>query len=270
MQKFTRKERIIYLTALFTKNPGILYPLNDFCSMFGSARSSISEDISMIDETFRKNGMGEIKTKPGKNGGVKYIPFMNLQGENEFLKNTCELLKDPMRILPGGYIYMIDVLLEPEKLKKIGSILASRMSHLNPDYIVTAETKGISVALAVADIFKKPIVIAGRHGKLTEGSIVTVNYLSGSTKKLQTISISKRAIKPKSNVIVIDDFISGGGTVKAICDMMAEFESKVLSVGCVISTKYPEKKKVADFISLFTLEEVDEENQNIRLFPHFR
>ena len=115
-----------------------------------------------------------------RNGGATYLPFLDNVQEKEFLDRTAQILCDPGRILPGGYIYTIDVLLNTETLNPIGAALASRFFEQKIDYIVTAETKGISVALAVANVLKKPVVIARRDTKITEGSIVTINYLSGT------------------------------------------------------------------------------------------
>lgn len=268
MDKLTRKERIVFLTMEFIKNAGRIYSLNEFCRLLNCAKSTISEDLQIIKNAFFKSGQGEIIIKPGQKGGVKYMPFMNLELEREFLKKTAQIFCDKNRILPGGFIYTTDVLLNTDTLKPIGEILASRFNHLDIDYIVTAETNGISVAIAVAQVLKKPVVIARKLSKTIEGSIVTINYLSGTTRKLQTISIAKRAMRPKTKAIIIDDFISGGGTVRAISDMANEFDVSVIGIGCVISTMYPEKKKIKGFESLFTLYEVDEENQIIRLLPN--
>ncbi|MEZ4357465.1 MAG: pur operon repressor [Eubacteriales bacterium] len=268
MDKLTRKERIVFLTTEFIKNAGRVYSLSEFCQLFSCAKSTLSEDLQIIKNAFSKGGQGELLIKPGKNGGVKYMPFMNMDFEKEFLENTAKVFCDKNRILPGGFIYITDVLLNTDTLKPIGEILASRFRHLHIDYIVTAETNGISVALSVAQVLKKPVVIARRLSKIIEGSIVTINYLSGTTRKLQTISIAKRAMLPKKKALIIDDFIAGGGTVRAISDMVNEFDVSVEGIGCVISTMYPEKKKVKGFESLFTLYEVDEENQIIRLLPN--
>lgn len=94
---------------------------------------------------------------------------------------------------------------------------------------------------------------------MTEGSVVTLNYLSGSSKRLQTMSLSKRAVKEGQRALVIDDFIAGGGTLRAIFEMMKEFSITVVGCGVAIATKIPIKKRVENYKSIITLEEINEE-----------
>ena len=46
-----------------------------------------------------------------------------------------------------------------------------------------------------------------RENKVTEGSTVSINYVSGSTNRIQNMSLPKRAIKSGSKCIFIDDFM---------------------------------------------------------------
>ena len=46
--------------------------------------------------------------------------------------------------------------------------------------MITVEAKGIPLAMAVARLFDKPLVVARKESKMMEGSVVTLNYLSGS------------------------------------------------------------------------------------------
>ena len=47
----------------------------------------------------------------------------------------------------------------------------TRFADRNPDYIMTVETKGIPLAVMVARAFNKPLVIARRDSKVTEGFV---------------------------------------------------------------------------------------------------
>jgi len=180
---------------------------------------------------------------------------------------TAKKLSEPQRILPGGFIYTIDILLNAEYADKMGAILAKRFWDTKPDFIVTAETKGIPLAISVARAMGKPLAIARRDSKITEGSVVTINYLSGSSRRLQSMSLSKRAVHEGQKALVIDDFIAGGGTVKALCDMMKEFSITVIGCGAAIAMSKPEKKRVESYVSLFILDYVDEEKGVISLNP---
>ena len=56
---------------------------------------------------------------------------------------------------------------------------------------MTIATKGISLAYAVANYLNVPVVIVRRNNKVTEGPTVSINYVSGSTKRIQTMVFRK-------------------------------------------------------------------------------
>lgn len=261
----SRKERICAICSIICQNPNKLYPLSHFCKMFGAAKSTVSEDISIIKNSFDHTGRGKIEVAFGVNGGVYYVPYVERALYPAYLSATCEKLKDGSRILPGGYIYTADLFLNAEHVDEMATILWNLFADTDPDFIITVETKGIPLAFTVSKLFNKPLVVARRESKLTEGSVVTINYLSGSSRRLQTMSLSKRAVKEGQKALIIDDFIAGGGTVRALFDLMKEFDVAVCGCGVAIETQKPEKKCVDDFKSLFTIKEIDEGNQIIRV-----
>jgi purine operon repressor len=147
----------------------------------------------------------------------------------------------------------------------IGEVLASCFVEKRPDYVVTVETKGIPPAFMTARALGVPIVICKHDSRVTEGSSVSINYVSGSTKNIRTMSLSKRSMAPESKVIIIDDFMKGGGTARAIINLMKEFNAEVLGIGVVVATKEPEVKLVDDYVSLIDLVDIDEVKDTIKL-----
>ena len=89
---------------------------------------------------------------------------------------------------------MNDLLFAPQLLTRIGEIIMQRTKTLVPEYIMTVESKGIPLALATARAFNVPMVMARKQARITEGPAVSISYLSGSTKKIQSMSLPKRAM----------------------------------------------------------------------------
>ena len=62
---------------------------------------------------------------------------------------------------------------------------------------MTVETKGISPwGLSAAKAFNIPMVMARKEARITEGPAVSISYLSGSTKKIQSMSLPKKGPAP--------------------------------------------------------------------------
>lgn len=82
------------------------------------------------------------------------------------------------------------------------------------------------------------------------------------------MSMSKRAIRPGAKVIVIDDFMRGGGSVTGISEMINEFGGSVVGVGVAISSKEPVKKRVSEYTAIVYLGNVDESSKMIDVSPN--
>ncbi len=267
MEKWRRSERVSVITKCLLENPNKLLSLNYFTNLFQSAKSSISEDISIIRDTFQKFGYGKIETLTGAGGGVMFYPEIKPEDKNEFIKAIAMRLQDPKRILPGGFIYMADIIFDARVAQKVGEIFAQHFMAEAPQYVVTMETKGIPPALMTAKALNVPLVVIRDGSRVTEGTSVSLNYVTGSSKQIRTMTLSRRALPLESRVVIIDDFMKAGGTAKGMVDLLSEFKSHVLGIGVLVDTGFPERKLVSNYCSLLKLLSVDEQNKRIAVEP---
>ena len=267
MDKLQRNERIAVLVKMLTDSPGKIFTLGHFTEIFGSAKSTISEDIEIIENILNRYELGTIETIAGASGGVRLVPLPSNNRQTQVVSSLCRDLSLKERILPGGYLYMLDIIFNPEKVAEIGQIFAAQFFSKGIDYVITVETKGIPLAFMTAKLLNVPLVIVRHYSEVTDGASVNINYISGSSKKNQTMVLSLKALKRNSKLLFIDDFMKGGGTAKGIVDLAREFDCKVVGFGVMIETVEPEKKLVEDYFSLLTLAGVDEENGVINITP---
>jgi purine operon repressor len=267
MDKLQRNERIAVMTKILSDSPGKIFTLGSFSEMFGSAKSTISEDIDLVQKLLNKFDLGSIETISGASGGVRFIPILSAQKTNDILAEMSKELSKKERLLPGGYLYMLDIIYDPHKVSEIGMVFASHFFQSDFDYVVTVETKGIPLALMTAKLINRPLVIVRHYNEATDGASVNINYISGSSNKLQTMVLSLKALKRNSRLLFIDDFMKGGGTAKGIIDLAKEFECEVGGIGILIETTEPSKKLVDNYFSLLTLDNVDSNNGTIDIRP---
>ncbi len=259
MSKAKKTERIVALAKYLTDQPSRLFSLGRFCDEFAMAKSTLSEDIQIVRESFEFFDMGEVETVAGASGGVRYLPKYAPDKARDFLSHLAARLSEPGRIITGAYIYMSDILFDPAIAKVLGEIIYQRMApRYKPDYIMTVETKGIPLALMTARAFGVPLVTARRDSRVTEGSSVSINYLSGSTRRIQAMSLPRRALPQGAGVIIVDDFMKAGGTAKGMVDLANEVGARVLGTCVLMSTKEPFAKMVKDYTALLSLNQVDE------------
>ena len=264
--KFKRTERIGAIVKILSDNPNKIYTLSYFTEKFNAAKSTISEDLLVVKNVFEKLELGKVITISGAAGGVKYIPKTSKSENEEFLMDLCKKISDPSRLLSGGFLYLIDLIYDPSIASKIGKIFASNIDYSEADYVVTMETKGIPMALMTAKAMNLPLVIIRKDIKVSEGPTLSMTYVSGKSK-VESMSLPRKALKPGSKVILIDDFMRGGGTIKGMMNLMSEFGAEVIGSGVFISTTTPEDKMVQDYISLIQL---DVDGEKITVEPNLK
>jgi len=267
MQKFQRNERISALQRILYDSPGKIFTLGHFTEMLGCAKSSVSEDIDIIRGSLEKQGIGTIETIPGASGGVRFVPLASQDFILKLAENLSTRLSGRERILPGGFIYMLDIIYDPEIVSDIGRVFAAYFYDKGIDYVITVETKGIPLAFMTARYMNVPLVVVRHYNEETDGASVNISYVSGSSRKMQTMVLPLRSIKRNSRLLFVDDFMKGGGTAKGLLELAREFECEVAGIGVLIQTAEPSKKLVDSWYSILTLRNVNEESGLTEIGP---
>jgi len=122
---------------------------------------------------------------------------------------------------------MIDELAKPYKNKKI-------------DKIVGIDARGFLLASALAYKLKTGIAIIRKKGKLPSKTISRQYALEYGSN---TIEMHEDAILPGEKILLIDDVLATGGTMKAAVEMVKELKGKIISIDFLIELSYLNGKK---------------------------
>ena len=234
MDKIKRTERVIVMTRVLCGMPNQIIPFGRFCEMFDLAKSSVSEDVAMIQKATRDWNLGDVETVTGAAGGGRFRPRVADGEALAFVKTLCEKLNAPDRMLPGGYLYLSDLLADPEMVRQIGTILAGPYYNRGIDFVLTMETKGIPVATMTAVALNVPLVIARRASKVYEGSAVNISFPDGKGG-IETMSLARRAVQSGQRTLIVDDFMRHGGTARGMITLMSEFGVSVVGLAFVLA-----------------------------------
>lgn len=134
--------------------------------------------------------------------------------------------QDMMPLLYDGKIFhdLIDMIVDHYKGIKV-------------DYVAGLESRGLMLASAVAYAFKCGFVPIRKAGKLPR-EVIGINY--GTEYSQDKVEIQTDAIKPGSNVLIIDDLIATGGSLKAAVDLIKKVGGNVVDL-CVLREVKPLK-----------------------------
>ena len=98
--------------------------------------------LPLLSELFKLRGIGILETIPGAAGGARFIPSMEEYEAREFIEEMTAELSEQDRLLPGGYVYLSDLLGRPDVLRKVGRVIARQYIDKQIDAVMTVATKG--------------------------------------------------------------------------------------------------------------------------------
>lgn len=156
---------------------------------------------------------------------------------------------------PGILFRDITTLLKDRKaFARAVDLIAGKFSKSKIDYVVGVEARGFIFGGALALKLHLGFIPVRKKGKLpgkTKG--ITYNLEYGS----DTLEIHADALKPKDKVLIIDDLLATGGTVKAVADLLEAQGAKIIGIAFVIELmdlKGREKLKKYPIVSLVKFE----------------
>ncbi|HEV8354531.1 MAG TPA: pur operon repressor [bacterium] len=259
--KLRRGERMVVMAHHLLAAPHRLFSLGTFVELLNAAKSTISEDLGFMRAAFERFHLGRIETIAGAAGGVRYLPYHGRDRIRALVEDLCTQLRDPARVLPGGFLYTADLIATPQYAAAVGEAFATFFAESRPDIVLTMEVKGIPLALMTARAFDVPLVTVRRGANVTDGPTVSVNYLTGSSRTVQSMTLPLRAVKPGARVVFIDDFLRAGGTARGVVELMREFQAQVVGVGVFIETAIPAEKVIDRYVSLIKFEGLAESGE---------
>lgn len=76
-----------------------------------------------------------------------FTPSISEAEARTIVEDLCQRLSESDRILPGGYIYLSDLLSTPKILQNIGRIIANAFKGQKVDAVMTVATKGVPLRM---------------------------------------------------------------------------------------------------------------------------
>ena len=140
-------------------------------------------------------------------------------------------VEDYIRSIPDfpapGIIFrdVTSILQSAEGLKLSIDELVKKLEGVEFDVIAGAESRGFIFGMPIAYLLNKPFVPIRKAGKLPCETVSKTYDLEYGTA---TIEIHKDAITPGMKVVLLDDLIATGGTIKAAAELVEELGGEVV------------------------------------------
>jgi len=154
-------------------------------------------------------------------------------------------LKTKIRRIPefkGVVFWDITPLLKDKSaFKETIDKLAEHYRGKDIDAIVSNEARGFIIGAALAYALGVGFVPVRKKGKLPS-KCIELTYQKEYEK--DTIEMHADALKKGDKVLIIDDLLATGGTVKANIDLVEKIGGKIVGLGFLIELEYLEPRKL--------------------------
>lgn len=128
--------------------------------------------------------------------------------------------------------------------------MAARYEDQDIDLVLGVEARGFLIGAPLALKLNKGFVPVRKQGKLP-GDILTQNYdLEYGTS---TLEIHKDAIQKGQKVLIVDDLLATGGTVKATVDLVEELGGDIVEVAFLMELDFLNGREKLEDYDVFSL-----------------
>ncbi len=142
-------------------------------------------------------------------------------------------VEDYIRTIPDfpepGILFrdVTSVVQDADGLKLAIDEMVKLLDGVDCDVIAGAESRGFIFGMPIAYLLHKPFVLIRKAGKLPCETVSETYDLEYGTA---TIEIHKDAIKPGQKIVLVDDLIATGGTMKAAAHLVEQLGGEVVKM----------------------------------------
>jgi adenine phosphoribosyltransferase len=157
-----------------------------------------------------------------------------------------EELKQKIRDIPDfphkGIVFkdITPLLNDPRTFRRAIDAMAHQYVGRHIDLVVGIEARGFIIGAALAYVLNSGLIPLRKPGKLpflTHRMSYTLEY--GSAE----LEIHRDAIKPGQRVIIVDDLLATGGTMRASVELVKNLEAEIVGVAFLVELGFLEGRK---------------------------
>lgn len=152
-----------------------------------------------------------------------------------------EELKKKIRDIPDfpkkGILFkdITTLLSDPVSYHRAVDMIAGQYEGTKVDLVVGIEARGFVMGAALAYKMNAGVILVRKPGKLPYKTHKTIYELEYGTDQLE---IHQDAIRPGQRVLVADDLLATGGTMKAVLELVQKLEGNVVGAAFLVELAF--------------------------------
>jgi adenine phosphoribosyltransferase len=171
------------------------------------------------------------------------------------MRSATERLKKSVRDIPDfpkpGIVFKdITPILQDGQLFRLAiTLFSDRYQRKTIDQIVAIDARGFLFASALAYVLGTGISLVRKKGKLPHKTIEASYDLEYGSN---TVEMHVDALKKGQRVLIVDDVLATGGTMKAAIDLVEKLEAQVVEVAFFAEINFLEGRKKLGNVPIFS------------------
>lgn len=122
---------------------------------------------------------------------------------------------------------------------EVGQELARPFVDAGVTKVITAEISGIAPALATAHALHVPVIYARKTRPITMTGPVYVEVAPSHTKRNDVfLMVAAEFLGPGDNVLVVDDFLASGATIKALVRLVEHAGATLVGIAAAVEKSF--------------------------------
>lgn len=159
---------------------------------------------------------------------------------NKFIRDVPDWPK------PGIVFKDITPLLaNPAALAMAVELMVNPFRGQRVDVVVGAESRGFIFGTAIAQALSAGFIPVRKPGKLPWKTHALTYELEYGT---DTLEVHEDAIQPGQRVLLADDLLATGGTIRACCELVNRMEAQIVGISFLIELGFlPGREGIGDY-----------------------
>ena len=148
-----------------------------------------------------------------------------------------DVLREKIRVVPDfpkegiGFKDITPLLASPDAFQAVIDAFAERYAGQGIAQVVGIEARGFILAAALAYRLKAGLTLVRKPGKLPAETLTAAYELEYGTDELE---IHRDAVRPGARVVLVDDVLATGGTIRATLDLLEQLQCVVVEVAVLM------------------------------------
>lgn len=170
------------------------------------------------------------------------------------ITNIKDELKKRISFDEEGYFDNTPLVSEITWLKIMSNYALEKFAGRRVTKVLTAAVDGIPVSTLVSNLLEVDLVVAKGSKEVGINDFIEESYIPKGSAIRQTLYVPKSAIRKRDSVLIIDDVVRTGETVKALVELVNNQRADIAGIYILVTVGDDWNEYLKDCISKYSFE----------------